>query len=414
MNSEAKVYIIGAGISGLISAIELEKAGFSPTIIEKTNSVGGRVKSDLIEEYLLDYGFQVLLTQYPAARRYLDYDKLQLQKFAPGAVIFKNGQSYKIGDPLRDPSFLWSTMTAAVGSISDKLKILKLSNQVKRTDLDTIFQEEEKTTLQYLKDYGFSQKIIDHFFLPFFSGIFLEPHLDTSCRMFLFVYKMFSEGNASIPKAGMQAIPNQLQGQLQKSKFLFNTSVKSIDDGQIHLVDGLNLDADMILIATDPTNILKTNKPKPTQWHACTTLYFKAPSSTLQQAIIGLIADPNALVNNVHFPSDLQSQNNSKALLSATVVKAHQLNEADLVKKVKAELATYCGIQDVEWIKSYVIEKALPKVKELKYRAAKTDIHFGGNVFLCGDHLANGSLNAAMESGQQAAEMMLAHHLQNV
>lgn len=65
------IYIIGAGISGLITALELEKANFKPTIIEATNGVGGRVKTDTVDGFQLDHGFQVLLEAYPKAKQFL-------------------------------------------------------------------------------------------------------------------------------------------------------------------------------------------------------------------------------------------------------------------------------------------------------------------------------------------------------
>jgi len=88
--SAYKIHIIGAGISGLIAAQILENYGYKPTIIEASSTVGGRVKSDIFKGYTLDHGFQVLLTSYPAAKKYLDYDALELQPFLPGATIFKN------------------------------------------------------------------------------------------------------------------------------------------------------------------------------------------------------------------------------------------------------------------------------------------------------------------------------------
>ena len=69
--------------------------------------------------------------------------------------------------------------------------------------------------------------MIQTFFKPFFSGIFLEPNLDTSSRMFEFVYKMFGEGLAVLPKAGIQAISNQLKDNLKKTKILLNTKVRN-------------------------------------------------------------------------------------------------------------------------------------------------------------------------------------------
>ena len=121
--------IIGAGVSGLVAAIELEKAGFTPLILEATESVGGRLKTDRESDLPIDNGFQVLLSDYPEAQKYLDFDSLDLIRFKPGSVIFKNGKQQKIGDPRRDISFLWSTLTSSIGSFSDKLRILKLSNK---------------------------------------------------------------------------------------------------------------------------------------------------------------------------------------------------------------------------------------------------------------------------------------------
>ena len=120
-----KIHIIGAGVAGLVAAIELEKSGYAPVILETSDSVGGRVKTDIIEGYQLDHGFQVLLEAYPMAKKYLDYKGLELQKLLPGAVIYRNGHAHKIGDPTRDFSFMWATLTASIGSMADKVKIFR-------------------------------------------------------------------------------------------------------------------------------------------------------------------------------------------------------------------------------------------------------------------------------------------------
>ena len=105
--SDYKIHIVGAGISGLIAAQILENFGYKPTIIEATDKVGGRVKSDIVDDYILDHGFQVLLSSYPAAQKYLDYEKLELQELLPGATIFKDEKQQTIGDPLRNLSLLF-------------------------------------------------------------------------------------------------------------------------------------------------------------------------------------------------------------------------------------------------------------------------------------------------------------------
>ena len=402
--SAYKIHIIGAGISGLIAAQILENHGYHPTIIEASATVGGRVKSDLVDGYTLDHGFQVLLTSYPAAKKYLDYRALDLQKLLPGATIFKQGKAQTIGDPLRNISLLFSTLRSSIGTFSDKLKILKLNTLLKKKKIALIFKTEEKTTLQYLKDFGFSNEIIKDFFTPFFSGIFLETELETSSRMFEFVYKMFGDGLAVIPKNGMQAIPNQLKDNLKKTTFKFNSLVKEVKDKHIILEDVNTLQSHITIIARDASPLISNLKNQETQWKSCDTLYFQTEKSVINKPLIGLIADEDALINNIFYHTSVATLNKkSKGLLSVTVIKNHQLEEIALIKKVVEELYSKCAIKDVTFLKRYQIKKALPKLTNLQYEISSTETKLKSTIFLAGDQLLNGSLNAAMIAGERAA-----------
>lgn len=402
--SAYRIHIIGAGISGLIAAQILENHGYYPTIIEASSSVGGRVKSDIVNGYTLDHGFQVLLTSYPAAKKYLDYKKLDLQKLLPGATLFKDGKAQTIGDPLRSLSLLFPTLLSSVGKLSDKIKILKLNALLKKKKLTVIFQAEEKTTLQYLKDFGFSKEIITDFFTPFFSGIFLETKLETSSRMFEFVYKMFGDGLAVIPKNGMQAIPDQLKSNLKNTTFKFNSPVKEVKDKQLLLEDGSVLESNITVIATEASALVSNLKNQKTDWKSCDTLYFEAEKKVINRPLIGLITDENTLVNNIFYHTSVSTSNKTeKELLSVTVVEKHQLNEKDLIDVVLEELHTKCGISDVTFLKRYQIKKALPKLINLQHEISSTETKLKSTIFLAGDQLLNASLNAAMIAGERAA-----------
>lgn len=401
---DLKIHIIGAGVSGLIAARVLENHGFSPVIIEATDRVGGRVKTDLIGGYRLDHGFQVLLTAYPAAQKYLDYKALELQKFLPGASIFlKNGQKL-IGDPLRSPSLLFSTLFSGIGTISDKIRILKLNLYLKKKSLTTIFAENEQTTHSYLTNLGFSEDIITNFFKPFFSGIFLETKLETSSRMFEFVYKMFGEGHATLPKSGIEAIPKQLLENLKTTILKYNTKVETLKETEITLNDGTYLKSDYTIIATEAIELVSNLKNQSTAWKSCVTLYFETDVRVIAKKLIGLISKPGTLVNNIFYNSSLDARiKPANELLSVTVIDTQSLSHEVLIEAVKEELQSYCGITTTKLIKLYHIPRALPRLDNLKYDIMPSETRLSNSLFLAGDTQLNGSLNAAMISGERAA-----------
>jgi len=401
---DCKIHIIGGGVSGLIAARVLEKKGFNPIILEASERVGGRIKTDIIKGYQLDHGFQVLLTAYPAVKKYLDYDALELQFFLPGASIFKAHTQSIIGDPLRDISLLISTLFSGIGSISDKFKILKLNQKIKKKSLTAIFSEKEQTTISYLREFGFSKEILNDFFIPFFSGIFLENQLETSSRMFEFVYKMFGEGHAAIPKSGMEAIPKQLLNNLKNTTFHYNTEVANVKERQITLKNGNTLESDFTIL-TIPANSLVSNlKKQSIEWRSCLTLYFETTTRVINKPLIGLIAKPGSLVNNIVYNSSLSSVTKpAHELLCVTVIDDQNLSDHKLVTAVEDELKVLCDITIIRFIKQYRITKALPKLENLKYEMKPSEMQLSNSLFVAGDTQLNASFNAAMISGEQAA-----------
>ena len=398
------IHIIGGGISGLIAARVLEEHGLSATIIEATDRLGGRVKTDVVDGYSLDHGFQVLLTAYPAAKKYLDFDALELQEFLPGSAIFKNGKQKIIGDPLRNLSLLLPTLFSGIGTVNDKLKILALNRRLKKKSIQNIFAEKEQTTHVYLENIGFSEAIITNFFTPFFSGIFLENKLETSSRMFEFVYKMFGEGNAALPKDGIQAIPKQLFEKLKSTTIIFNTKVKSVENGSIKLESGETLKSNFTIIATQASGLVSNLKNQATLWKSCDTLYFEVAKREIKKPLIGLIAMHNALINNIFYHTSLQtSATATKELLSVTVIDRQNLTNKQLVTGVQKELKELCNIDSCTFIKQYNIPMALPNLQDIQYEMLPSETRLTETIFLAGDTQLNGSLNAAMIAGERAA-----------
>lgn len=401
-----KITIIGAGLSGLVAAKVLEEHGYSPLIIEASDRSGGRVKTDMIEGFALDRGFQVLLTAYPSAQKHLNFKKLNLQFLKPGAVILSNKKQKVLGDPSRDFSLLMPTLFSNVGSFLDKLRILKLSSSLKKKTIAAIFSGHDQSTASYLLHYGFSEGIINNFFNPFFSGIFLETKMHTSSRMFEFIFKMFAEGQAAIPKGGMEAIPKQIYNGLQHSDFIFNTKVISVNEKEILLDDNRVIQSDYTILANAANGLI--NKENEQNWKCCDNLYFTTKNRIIKNKLIGLVNEKSSLINNLFYHSSLESdQNSNRDLLSVTVINNRNLEEAKLVDQVIQELSDHCGIEDVSFLKSYRIVKALPVLSNVIYSHKSIIPHCNGKVFVAGDQQLNPSLNGAMLSGEQAAKAVL-------
>ncbi|UZO79827.1 FAD-dependent oxidoreductase [Aquimarina sp. ERC-38] len=402
--SDYKIHIVGAGISGLIAAQVLENYGYHPVIVEASDRVGGRVRSETVNGYVLDVGFQVLLDAYPAAKKYLDYKKLNLQKLTPGALLFSENHTEKIGDPLREPSLFFSTVLAKSATFSDKFKILKLALHLKKTRVEDIFNHKETTTLQYLRNLAFSEQIITQFFTPFFAGIYLEDQLATSSRMFEFVFKMFTEGSATIPKDGIEAIPIQLKSNLKNTQFLFQTKVKRIEEGLLILKDKSEMKSHFTIVATDPGTLITNLKNQKISWNYCDTLYFTTNQRRIQKPIIGLKGYKEGLVNNIFYPTSIPNKSKgTKEVVSVTIVKKHDLSEEELIQKVIDELNTYYNLDQVSFLKRFIIKNALPVLSSQQYELDPTETRLNNTIFLAGDYLLNPSLNAAMISGERAA-----------
>jgi len=145
------VLVVGAGVSGLVAAVELKRRGFSVQVMEASDNVGGRVRTDEVNGFLLDRGFQVLLTAYPEARRCLDYRALKLREFEPGAIVHTQGRFHTVSDPIRRPRKAIGSVIAPVGTLNDKLLIAKLRAELLDAEIDQILSAPETTTLAALR-----------------------------------------------------------------------------------------------------------------------------------------------------------------------------------------------------------------------------------------------------------------------
>jgi protoporphyrinogen oxidase len=400
---QIKIGIIGAGLTGLVAAKKLTEQGHHVVIFEKEATPGGRMRSEVVEGWILDRGFQVLLTAYPYLRQHVNLSGLALQELEAAATIFRAGKRSVVGDPFRTRKILWKTIFSDIGSWKDKWLIFQLKRRVDQLSIDEIFALPDAPTHAYLANFGFSHRIIQRFFQPFFGGIFLERSLSTSCRMFLFVFKMFAEGNAAIPAKGIGAVAQSLADELTTVAFHYNSSVAKVDAQTVHLANGETYSFDYV-IQTIP---VIGQHDSVENWQSCYNLYFEHTGRRIiQETRIGLIADPNSYMNNLFYPSVFQENtiHPDRSLLSVTVVDSQGKSPQELEELVAAELRTHFGLADLRCLITYVIPYALPICQP-----PKSEISFpvGQKTLKVGDFLLNGSQNAACFAGQMAAEHIL-------
>ena len=405
-----QVLIVGGGLAGLSCAIRLHEGGALPLVLEGSDAVGGRVKTDLVEGFRLDRGFQVFLDSYPEAGSLLNIQQLNLRPFRPGALVFVDGRMHRVMDVFREPLEIIASALAPVGSVLDKLRVALLRLRLLRTSIPDIAQHEDLSTETYLRRAGFSPRMIDVFFRSFYGGIFLERDLRTSSRMFEFTFKMFSEGNATLPAKGMAEIPRSLASKLPPTAVRLNARVTSIDRDAVTLDSGERLCGAAVVVATDAASaadLIPQSTPANLAWNSVCCVYFSAPQSPLNEAIIVLNGTGSGLVNNVCVPSDVSADYapTGLALISVSVLGTPETE--NLESKVLEELEAWFGRRVREWkhLRTDRIARALPAM--LPGGDPKVGLLERNGVLVCGDHCWSSSIEGAIISGQAAAEALL-------
>ena len=411
--SAPDVIILGGGLAGLMCARRLHDHDVPFLLLEASDRLGGRVRTDTVDGFTLDHGFQVLLSAYPEAQRAFDYEALDLHSFYDGALVRSGGRFHHIADPFRHPLDAPGTLLAPVGTLADKVRVARLRAALRRATIPELFMRDETTTIDALRArWGFSDRMIDRFFRPFFGGIFFDRELQASSRMFEFVFKMFAEGRAVLPAAGMEALPRQLAADLPDDAIRLNTRATRIDGQRVTLDGGEVLDAPTLVVATEaPAAHALIGDVQPTDGRATTCLYYAAPSSPLNEPILVLNGEENGPINNLSVPTDVAPSYapEGRALLSVVVVGMPSDSDADIEQRVRAQLVDWFGPSAERWdhLRTYRIPYALPEQRPPFLSPPKRPVRRREGLYVCGDHRRTASIDGALAAGRAAAAAVL-------
>jgi len=416
-----RVIVVGGGLAGLVAARHLARAGIDVQVFERRDAVGGRVRSRHEDGFVLDRGFQVLFTAYPAAKRELDLASLDLREFTPGATLARPGHRSVLADPLRDPGSLTDTLFNRDPTLRDKLRVLSLRREFAGQDETDLFADEDRSIREFLTDRGFSEPFIERFFAPFYGGITLDRSLSTSAAVFGYTFRMLAEGSIAIPAQLADAARDA------GATIALDTPVEAIETrdstggngapngGATVETGGETHAADAVVVATDPQSArdLTGVASIPADARGCVTQYFSFPThdalDTGRKLLLNAGEDgpnhvaPLSAVSPEYAPE-------GRELLSATFLGDPDESDDELAAQVERTLAAWYPERRFDDLTHRHTDR-IPFAQIAQppgfYRDTPPVDAPAGPVYLAGDHTRWSSIHAALDSGRAAARKIL-------
>jgi len=400
------VVVVGAGLAGLACARAVEARGRRALVLEAGDDVGGRVRTDEVDGFRLDRGFQVLLTAYPETTAALDYDALDLRPFFPGALVRRGAGFVRVADPRRRPLDAFGALRSGVARPADAAALLRLLLRARAGGLDDLFARPERSAATLLRDAGVSERLIDAFFRPFLGGITLDAGLGVSSRVVEFVLRMFAAGATAVPARGMGEIPRQLTAGLDVR---LGAEVVRVDGDGVRLRGGERVPAAATVVATDGPAAARLLEGLPDPGSApVTCVYLSAPESPVGGPLLVLDGEGGGPVNNLAVMSDVSEAYApaGRALVSVSVLGPPDPDDERLLHGVRAHLRGWYGGDVDRWahLRTYRIDHAQPAQPPGTIDPAQRPLRRSDRVWVCGDHRTDASLNGALAGGRRCGE----------
>jgi phytoene dehydrogenase-like protein len=405
--------IVGAGLAGLVCAQDLTRAGVECQVLEASDGVGGRVRTDYVDGFVLDRGFQILLAAYPQVQQRLDLDALDLGYFEPGAVVRSRGRFHRVSDPLRRPRQIPQTIAAPIGTLADKARLARLVIDVRARSVRALLRREDTTTMERLTRAGFSDRMIESFWRPLFAGIQLDPQLEVSSRRFDTILRMLAIGATGVPRRGIGAIPAQLAATLRESTVRLGARVVQVTRSGVVLDDGERIDARAVVVATEgpAAHRLLGDRVADPGSRAAACCWFSVPRVPIAGPVLVLDGDASGPVKNLAVLSQVSPSYapEGRSLVAAAVPGPDALDPT-ITKRSREQLARWFGSTSGDWdhLRTDVIPHGQPDQRPPLHPRQRVGL--GEGIFVCGDHRDTASIQGAMFSGERTAQAVL-HHL---
>ncbi|MEV7696607.1 FAD-dependent oxidoreductase [[Kitasatospora] papulosa] len=398
--------VVGAGLAGLACALDLIRAGLRVELLEASDGVGGRMRTDRRDGFLLDRGFQVFNTSYPQVKKRLDLRALRLRPFTPGLVARTSSGRVRLTDPTRRPGDAGALLPGRVLPARDLAALAALTARDVLLPAKRVGRMTDRTAAEALVRAGLSPLAIEDLLRPFLSGVFLEEGLETSARFLHLVWRSMARGTLCLPAHGIGAVPAQLAAGLPEGALRLDSAVTGVTDSGVLLADGGERPGGAVVVATDSATAarLLPGLPVP-DGRTVTTYYHAADRSPLTEPT--LVVDSGLAVLNSCVVTEVAPSYAPRgtALVSTSVLGSGPPGGE---RTVRARLAELYDADTSAWetVAAYTVEGALPAMRP-PWPLSRTT-RFAPGRYVCGDHRATGSVQGALASGSRAAREVLA------
>jgi phytoene dehydrogenase-like protein len=403
------VVVVGAGLAGLNAAYHLREAGLDVTVCEAGDVVGGRVRTDVVDGFRLDRGFQVVLPAYPAVRALPGLGSLRLQPFTRGVAAEGTGERLVLVPPWRRPYGATADVVRfAVRRPRDVLALAALSARDVAAPAGALRALPRRTTAAELSSAGVSARTVEDVFRPLLAGVFLDRDLVTSARVFHLVWRSFLRGGAALPASGMGALPHLLAARLEPGTVRCDAPVSRVTGDGVHLRSGEVINARAVVVAADGTTAarLLPGVPAPS-WHQVTTYYYRLPMPPPGTGSTLLVDGGSGLLVNTVVVSDVAPgyAPPGQALVAASV--PERLDEDGLETAVRERLARLYDASTRDWdlLATYAIAQAVPVMGP--DHPLRRPVRVTPGRYVCGDHRDTSSTQGALVSGRRVAAAVL-------